>query len=178
MSKGNLATQAASARTLWHLAGNSESGALIAAGGGMQPLCSMLSSEDVHAQELAAVVISRLLKSNASVSTTVADVGGVVPLVRLLRDGSPAGQQQAACAVAEVGLVPENRDVIAEAGGIMALVSLLSSSVVGTPETAARALANLARDGLITPDDGGAPPDDEDEAKAMASADKPGAGQA
>ena len=50
LSKGNLATQAAAARTLWHLAGNSTAGEAIAAAGGMQPLCSMLSSEDVHAQ--------------------------------------------------------------------------------------------------------------------------------
>ena len=102
---------------------------------------------------------SSSLKTNSNVSLTVADVGGVVPLTRLLRDGSPAGQQQAACALAEVGLVPANRDIIAEAGGIQALVSLLTSTVVGTPETAARALANLARDELYTPDDGGAPPD-------------------
>lgn len=83
----------------------------------------------------------------------------MLPLVRLLRDGSPAGQQQAACAIAEVGNIPANRDAIAEAGGIDKLVALLTSTVVGTPETAARALANLARDDVVTPDDGGAPPD-------------------
>ena len=50
LSKGNMATHAAAARTLWHLAGNSTAGEAIAAASGMQPLCSMLSSEDVHAQ--------------------------------------------------------------------------------------------------------------------------------
>jgi len=49
-SKGNLATHAAAARTLWHLAGNCTEGEAIAAASGMQPLCSMLSSEDMHAQ--------------------------------------------------------------------------------------------------------------------------------
>ena len=67
----------------------------------------MTSSEHMHVQELAAVVISRLLSTartlhNSGVSTMVAEMGGVPPLVRLLRDGSPAGQQQAACATAEV----------------------------------------------------------------------------
>ena len=76
--------------------------------------------------------------------------------VHLLRDGSPARQQQAVCAIAEVGLLPENRPLIAEANGIPSLSALLTSGVVGTPETAARAIyvANLARDGLLTPDDG------------------------
>ena len=74
--------------------------------------------------------------------------------VHLLRDGSPARQQQAVCAIAEVGLLPENRPLVAEANGIPSLSALLTSGVVGTPETAARALANLARDGLLTPDDG------------------------
>ena len=67
--------------------------------------------------------------------------------MRLLQSGSPPGQQQAACALVEVAVVPRNRGVIAEAGGIDAMVGLLTSSVVGTPETAARALANLAKEG-------------------------------
>ena len=50
LSKGNLVTHAAAARTLWHLAGNSTEGEAIAAASGMQPLCSMLSSEDMQAQ--------------------------------------------------------------------------------------------------------------------------------
>ena len=66
----------------------------------------MTSSEHMHVQELAAVVISRLLSTartlRSGVSTMVAEMGGVPPLVRLLRDGSLAGQQQAACAIAEV----------------------------------------------------------------------------
>ena len=90
-------------------------------------------------------------------------VGGIVPLVQLLKDGSPAGQQQAVCAIAEVGLLPETRPLISEAGGIPSLSALLTSGVVGTPETAARALANLARDGLVTPDDGGAPAEGSEE---------------
>ena len=87
-------------------------------------------------------VISRLLKANASVRTTF-DQSKVAPLIQLLNAGSPAGQQQAACALAEVALVPANRKAIEDAQGIEALVGLLSSSVVGTSETAARVLGNL-----------------------------------
>ena len=54
--------------------------------------------------------------------------------VHLLRDGSPARQQQAVCAIAEVGLLPENRPLVAEANGIPSLSALLTLGVVGTPE--------------------------------------------
>ena len=74
------------------------------------------------------------------------DQSKVTPLVRLLSSGSPAAQQQAACALAEVAHVTASRAVIVEAGGIEALVNLLTSSVVGTSETAARVLGNLARE--------------------------------
>ena len=57
----------------------------------------MTSSEHMHVQELAAVVISRLLSTARTLHNS-----GVSTIVRLLRDGSPAGQQQAACAIAEV----------------------------------------------------------------------------
>ena len=60
----------------------------------------------------------------------------------------------------QVGLLPANRNVIAEAEGISSLVAMLASPVVGTPETAARALASLARDHATTTDDGGAPPEE------------------
>jgi hypothetical protein len=66
----------------------------------------------------------------------------------------------------QVGL-PANRNVFTEAEGISSLVAMLASPVVGTPETAARALASLARDHATTPDDGGAPPEAETGADAI-----------
>ena len=123
ISKGSQATQEAAARLLWHLAGNAESGAAIANAQGMKPLCGMLLLENVHAQELAATVVARLLKSSSSIAQEFCgeDGGSVVPLVKLLSTGSAAGQQQAACALAEVALVVDNREPIAAAGGIEAL---------------------------------------------------------
>ena len=162
VNSNSLATQGAAVRTLWHLASSNESGITIVEAGAMQPLCAMLTSDSVDAQELAAIGISRLLKCDPMVSLTVAKVGGIVPLVKLLRDGSPTGQQQAVCALAEVGITPANRPLIAEAGGIPRLAALLTSDVMGTSETAARAMSYMARDDLETPDDGGAKNEEDD----------------
>ena len=91
-----------------------------------------------------------------------------------MQDGSPVGQEQAVLAIAEVGLLPDNRPLIADSNGIPSLSALLTSSVVGTPELAARALANLAHNGLTTPDDGGAPPDGEEVDKRLSEMDLAG----
>ena len=151
---GDLQTQDFAARALWHLAGSGESVSAIAELGGMEALVQMLAVDDTHAQELGAVVVSRLTRSHAD---KVAEAGGILPLVHLIKRGSPAAQQHAASALADVGRLPPYRDAIAfEAHGIAPLVALLDSTVVGTAETAARALSHLARDMLECPDDGGA----------------------
>ena len=54
-----------------------------------------------------------------------------------------------ASALAEIGLVSRNRDQIANAQGLEALIRLLSSAASATAETAARALAHLAREDEI-----------------------------
>lgn len=153
VAEGSLQTQEYAASSLWHLAGNSEVGSVIADAGGIVPIIQMLSVDNVHAQELAAVIIARLSRSQpAVVPRTVAAVGGIIPLVRLARIGSATAQQQAAAALAEVSHVSDNRALVAAAEGIAPLVSLLSSTVVGTAEIAARALAHLAtNDGQSTP---------------------------
>ena len=50
LSNGTSDTQVGVCRLLWHLCGNAESATAILAGGGVQPLCNMLNSEDHHAQ--------------------------------------------------------------------------------------------------------------------------------
>ena len=153
-------TQEYAARVLWHCAGNDESKEIIAASEGIPPLVNMLSVDDVRAQELAAVVIARLARGNAIVSITVADAGGIAPLVRLLTHGSQVAKLQGAAALSEVGAVPNNRDGIVAAGGILPLVKCLSSSIAGLPEVAAFTLARLARDDVESGEDGGAEPDE------------------
>jgi hypothetical protein len=86
----------------------------------------------------------RLARSNETVSSEIADKGGVLPLVKLLSTGSAGSQLQAASVLAELALVSKNRDVIANANGIEPVIKLLASSTPGTPETAARVLAHLA----------------------------------
>ena len=138
------------------------------------------------------VTISRLARGNLKVSMTIAESGGIVPLVRLICSGDRSGDRhmssgqtvlqataalhasahhgaispqtvlQATAALAEVSLVPANRELIARAGAIPALVSLLASAVAGTPETAARALGHLARDGALK-----LPPSDDAAAAAV-----------
>ena len=145
------------------------------------------------------MTISRLARGNLKVSMTIAESGGIVPLVRLICSGDRSGDRlessgqtmlqataalhasahhgaispqtmlQATAALAEVSLVPANRELIARAGAIPALVSLLTSAVAGTPETAARALGHLARDGALK-----LPPSDD--AAATAAASHPDAG--
>ena len=128
VSKGSPEAQESAARALWHLASSNESQVAIADSGGITPLVGMLSAEDARSQEIATVAISRLARGNPTVSITIADSGGIVPLVRLIKDGSATSQLQAAAALAEVGLVSANRDVIAKAGGIAPLVAMLSSA--------------------------------------------------
>ena len=156
LTSGTAVTQVGVSRLLWHLSGNLESATAVVACGGVQPLCAMLGSGEPRAQELAATVILRLLKAPdravcTQVSTMVTEQGGVLALVKLLCNGSPAGQQQATCVIAEIAQSPGSRAAIATAGGIEALVGLLTSNVVGTAEMSARALANLARDSPSAP---------------------------
>ena len=122
VSKGSLRTQEYAARALWHLASSSEIVTAIADLKGMAPLVAMLSLDDQRAQELAAVVVSRLTRSHAQ---AIAEAGGIVPLVSLTRAASstPAAQQHAASAIADIGMIPAHRDMIAfESQGIPALV--------------------------------------------------------
>ena len=168
--KGDERAKGYAARTLWHLAGNSESVASIVALGGIGPLVAMLTLEETHAQELAAVVVARLTRSHPD---TIASSGGIAPLVNLIRFGTPVAALHACSALADMAKLPAHRDAISfDANAIKPLVRLLESKVVGTPETAARALAHLARDLVECPDDGGAASsggeagDDEEEVSA------------
>ena len=66
--------------------------------------------------------------------------------MRLLTEGTPGAQQQAAAALAELTVVDKNRDLVSIASGIGPLIGLLASPVVGTPTAAARVLAHLSRE--------------------------------
>ena len=144
-SKADKAKEHA-ARTLWHLASSEENQRAIACeASGLYPLVSMLSASGQRACELAAVTLVRLVTGNEAVSERLAEVGGVGPLVRLLTNESSYAQQQAVAAIAELALLPANRDTIAICGGLQPLVRLLTCPTKGTAELAARAIGHLSR---------------------------------
>lgn len=134
------------ARALWHLASQAENQTTITENDGIKPLVAMLGAEGDVAPELAAVIMVRLARDSPDVCISIAEKGGIVPLVRLAKLGAPKGQQQAAAVLSELALVSKNRDIISSAGAIMPVTQLLTAPVVGTPEIAATVLANLAHE--------------------------------
>ena len=144
INHGCVEAQEFAAQALWHLASDKTIQKRIAGEKGVAALVCMLQDSGERGAELAALALVRLAQGNPAVSVTVADAGGILPLVNLLGLGGEAAKQ-AAAAIAELSLVAINRVAITSAGGIPPLIQLLSSRVIGTPETAARALAHLAR---------------------------------
>ena len=152
VKKSSPEAQQHAACALWHLASQAENRTLIVDAGAIKPLISMLAAEDEESgkrtprspNELAALILVRLARGNADVSAEIAEKAGIVPLVRLLSQGTNGSKQMAASCLTELALVSRNRDMIANAGGIDATTRLLSSPTIGTPEVAARMLAHLA----------------------------------
>lgn len=146
LKKSSPAAQDSALRALWHLASQPENQVHIADAGGVKPLVGILSAEG-ELPELAAITMVRLMRGSPdSFSLNIADKGGIPPLVSLLKPdvGTPAAQQQACAALTELALVDKIRDQIANTGGIKLAVDLLGSSIVGTPEIAARLMEHLS----------------------------------
>ena len=76
----------------------------------------------------------------------IADAGGVAPLVDLCAKSEPSGQEEAAAALRSLACDYQNRNTIAERGGIGALVRAVASdrSTDDCKKHAASALRNLA----------------------------------
>ena len=80
----------------------------------------------------------------------IADAGGVPPLVDLARAGTPRQKEQAAAALANLTVDPDNRSRVVGAGGIAALVPLMSGGETERQRSFAHAcLSNLAVDEMI-----------------------------
>jgi hypothetical protein len=147
---GLLETREHASCALWHLASIEENRAGIVEAGAIPHLVNMLvaAQDRMVAAQLATMLLCRLGEgSGAGQARALGAIAvGIGPLVRLLRHGNEAVQQTSAATLAAIALVKVNRDPIARAGAISPLIKLLSSTTLGTPETAARALAHLARD--------------------------------
>ena len=153
IKRASLAAQEMAARSIWHLASQAENQVLVVDAGGIKPFVGMLSADGKAAPELSSVIMVRLARTNPDVSFMIADKGGIIPLIKIIsrseEEVTPGAKQQAASALAELALVSSrNRDSIANSGGIEPLIRLIDSSTIGTPETAARALAHLSREDL------------------------------
>ena len=133
------------ASALWHLASLPVNRALIATPHGTAALVGMLSSPASIAGQLGAMISFRLAKHSAEMVAILVEAGIIPTLVQLLQSGNPAAQQMAAATIAAIGEVTASCEAIMQAGAIVPLIRLLTSLDLGTPEAAARALANLAR---------------------------------
>lgn len=83
VKRSSPSAQEFAARALWHLASQAENRQLIVEGNAIKPLVGMISAEGELAPEISAVVMVRLARNNPDVSVTIADMGGIVPLVKL-----------------------------------------------------------------------------------------------
>ena len=168
VARGTAAAQEYAARSLWHLASSNENQLLITELGGIKALVGMLKLVADHhgvkgerAPELASYIMVRLMRGRREVAVIIAEAGGIVPLVKLISQGSQSpdaqglvsvgAQHLAVTALADLAVVSKNRDEIAHANGIKPLIRLLSAPTNGTPEVAARALARLALDDETAP---------------------------
>ena len=94
---------------------------------------------------LAAMILVRLASHGPDLVGEIVDAQAVPSLIKQLTAGTPATKQMAAQVLGAVAAVVTNRDDMVKSNAIFPLIALLSSLERGTPEAAARVLANLAR---------------------------------
>ena len=141
------------ASALWSMsADNPENQTAIAEAGSISILIELLrlktegGSPEVHGDAAGALWS---LAADANNRKIVADAGGIVALVGLLRHGNQGAQETSAGAVHSLALRSQNRVAISDAGGIPQLVHLFE---VGSPEAqdqAAGALKELVTNNSV-----------------------------
>ena len=144
----NTGTVGRAAELLWRMVDdNPNSKVVIAKSGGASPLVRLLHSKQMRAKAYALWSLS--LSIDEASQKTVADAGGIKPLVYMLNASNKQVNEQAACAIQR--LSHANRDTqqaIADQGAIEPLIALLDKDDDGEPdrsqEYAAAALSDLA----------------------------------
>ena len=136
---------------LWSLSLSisTESQAVVADAGGVQPIISQLSDARTFILEQAAAALAKLAYENEATRAAITQAGGVKPLIGLLRtDGADfAGvRRNGANALANLASDTTARDEIVGSDGIRPLVRVLSEEQNATKKYAARALARLSID--------------------------------
>ena len=108
-----------------------EAQTFIVSAGGVELLVPQVSACESHAAASAAYALGSLALENTRVQTTIATVGGILPLVGLLHlgnapNGRPTQLQGAAWAIGNIGAGHAcNAAAIDAAGGVAALVASL-----------------------------------------------------
>lgn len=120
----------------------------------VQALVNALSAVSDVTREQATAALSRLANNNIQAQTEIAKSGSIAPLIRIVQQeeghqqDSMVAQTCAAAALADIAVVPGNRDEIVKLGGIKPLTALLYDSEDGQPrscqQSASAALARLA----------------------------------
>jgi vacuolar protein 8 len=115
-------------------------------------LIGVLDVRSAAAQVKAAEALSILAARSNDNRQAITSAAAVPPLVRLLGDGrrvkAETPQERAACVLADLARLAENKIAIVMAGGISPLVHLLSSESPLAQRHAAGALSQLAAVGL------------------------------
>ena len=117
--------------------------------GGVAPLVTMLTSSSTVSREQAAQALHRLAFGSAEAQQAIASAGGISPLIFILDrstdQASQGAREFAGAALADLALLPENRDQIVATGGITPLVQLLVNGEDTGRRFAASALARLSK---------------------------------
>ncbi|KAJ0512546.1 putative U box domain, armadillo-like helical, Zinc finger, RING/FYVE/PHD-type [Helianthus annuus] len=137
-------TQTKAAEEIRYLAKNNmENRILIGQSGAIQPLVSLLHSNQKLTQEHAVTALLNL-SINGNIKSMIAESGAVEPLIHVLETGNTCAKENAAAALFSLSLLEEYRVKIGQSGAVKPLVDLLGSGTLRGKKDAATALFNLS----------------------------------
>ena len=108
----------------------------------------IVSASKVRMQEQAAQALCDLAYGDGEMQDAIIEMGGVTPLLDLVSDGSPRGQEYAARAIWNLCESIDNQSIIVEDGCIPELVMLAKAGSAPAQEVAAAGIAELAKGGI------------------------------
>ncbi|KAK1412621.1 hypothetical protein QVD17_34014 [Tagetes erecta] len=137
-------TQMKAAEEIRFLAKNdTENRILIGQSGVIQPLVSLLHSNQKLTQEHAVTALLNL-SINGNIKSMIAESGAVEPLIHVLKTGNTCAKENAAAALFSLSLLEDYRSKIGRSGAVKPLVDLLGSGTLRGKKDAATALFNLS----------------------------------
>ena len=116
----------------------------VARGGGIQHLIAWLDNPAEEVQAEAARAMLAVSSNNTTTQTLIAELGGIPPLVMLIKKGTLAAQEYSACALWHLASLAANRKLIKRNGAIPSVVALLPSEGKLAPQVASMLLMRLA----------------------------------